>query len=49
LTKQPDQKLTPLILVSAAVTAFVLVPLLHLGDKRQDEPAGAMPAGAAVE
>jgi MFS family permease len=33
--------LTPLILVSAAFTAFafVLVPLLRLGDKRQGEPA----------
>jgi predicted MFS family arabinose efflux permease len=41
------QKLTPLILVSAAFTAFafVLVPLLHLGDKRQGMPASAMPAG----
>jgi MFS family permease len=46
-----NQKLTPLILVSAAFTAFafVLVPLLHLGDKRQGEPAATMPAGAAVE
>ena len=41
------QKLTPLILVSAAFTAFafVLVPLLRLGDKRQGVPASAMPAG----
>jgi MFS family permease len=33
--------LTPLVLVSAAFTAFafVLVPLLRLGDKRQGEPA----------
>jgi MFS family permease len=37
------QKLAPLILVSAAFTAFafVLVPLLRLGDKRQGEPGGA--------
>ena len=36
-------RLTPLILVSAAFTAFafVLVPLLHLGDKPQGQPAGA--------
>lgn len=35
--------LAPLILVSAAFTAFafVLVPLLRLGDKRQGEPVGA--------
>jgi MFS family permease len=35
-------RLTPLILVSAAFTAFalVLVPLLHLGDKQQGQPAG---------
>jgi predicted MFS family arabinose efflux permease len=35
------QKLAPLILVSAAFTAFafVLVPLLRLGDKRQGEAA----------
>jgi predicted MFS family arabinose efflux permease len=35
--------LTPLVIVSAAFTAFafVLVPLLHLGDKRQGEPATA--------
>ena len=41
------QKLAPLILVSAAFTAFafVLVPLLRLGDKRQGEPAGAALAG----
>jgi predicted MFS family arabinose efflux permease len=41
------QMLTPLILVSAAFTAFafVLVPLLRLGDKRQGMPASAMPAG----
>jgi MFS family permease len=38
--------LTPLILVSAAFTAFavVLVPLLRLGDKRQGEPVGAVVA-----
>ena len=43
-------RLTPLILVSAAFTAFafVLVPLLHLGDKRQGEVAGApIPARVA--
>jgi MFS family permease len=36
-------RLTPLILVSAAFTAFafVLVPLLRLGDKRQGEPVAA--------
>jgi predicted MFS family arabinose efflux permease len=36
--------LTPLILVSAAFTAFafVLVPLLHLGDKRQGDPAAVV-------
>ena len=41
-------RLAPLILVSAAFTAFalVLVPLLHLGDKRQGQVAGAMPTGA---
>jgi hypothetical protein len=35
-------RLTPLILVSAAFTTFtfVLVPLLHLGDKPQGQPAG---------
>jgi MFS family permease len=35
------RSLTPLILVSAAFTAFafVLVPMLRLGDKRQGEPA----------
>ncbi len=40
-------KLAPLILVSAAFTAFafVLVPLVHLGDKLQGQPAGAIPAG----
>jgi hypothetical protein len=25
--------------------AFVLVPFLHLGDKRQGQPVGAVPAG----
>jgi hypothetical protein len=32
--------LPPLVLISAAFTAFafVLVPLLRLGDKRQGEP-----------
>jgi predicted MFS family arabinose efflux permease len=42
-----QQKIAPLILVSAAFTAFafVLVPLLRLGDKRQGEPAGAALAG----
>jgi predicted MFS family arabinose efflux permease len=42
-----QQKLAPLILVSAAFTAFafVLVPLLRLGDKRQGEPAGAALGG----
>jgi len=35
-----DKSLTPLILISAAFTAFafVLVPLLRLGDKRQGDP-----------
>jgi MFS family permease len=35
--------LTPLVIVSAAFTAFafVLVPLLRLGDKRQGEPAAS--------
>jgi len=39
--------LTPLILVSAAFTAFafVLVPLLRLGDKRQGQTLGGPPAG----
>jgi predicted MFS family arabinose efflux permease len=34
--------LPPLVLISAAFTAFafVLVPLLRLGDKRQGEPLG---------
>ncbi|MFY9837893.1 MAG: MFS transporter, partial [Xanthobacteraceae bacterium] len=37
-------KLAPLVLLSAGFTAFafVLVPLLHLGDKRQGEPAAAV-------
>ena len=37
-------RLTPLILVSAAFTAFafVLVPLLRLGDKRHGQPASAI-------
>jgi predicted MFS family arabinose efflux permease len=36
-----DHNVRPLVLISAAVTAFafVLVPLLRLGDKRQGEPA----------
>ena len=36
-----NSNLTPLVLVSAAFTAFafVLVPLLRLGDKRQGQPA----------
>jgi predicted MFS family arabinose efflux permease len=39
-----ESNLTPLVLVSAAFTAFafVLVPLLRLGDKRQGEPASAV-------
>jgi hypothetical protein len=38
-----DSNLTPLVLVSAGSTsfAFVLVPLLRLGDKRQGEPGSA--------
>jgi MFS family permease len=49
-----QKTLPPLILISAACTAFafVLVPLLRLGDKRQGEPAGATapmePTGPAV-
>ncbi len=37
-----DSSLAPLIVVSAAFTAvaFVLVPLLRLGDKRQGQPLG---------
>ena len=36
-----DHNVRPLVLISAAVTAFafVLMPLLRLGDKRQGEPA----------
>jgi MFS family permease len=36
-----DHNMQPLVLISAAVTAFafVVVPLLRLGDKRQGEPA----------
>jgi MFS family permease len=44
--------LPPLVLISAAFTAFafVLVPLLRLGDKRQGEPLGlAKDAGGPVE
>jgi MFS family permease len=39
-THQFDHNLQPLILISAAFTAFafVLVPLLRLGDKRQGDP-----------
>jgi MFS family permease len=38
-----DNNLAPLVIVSAAFTAFafVLVPLLRLGDKRQGEPAAS--------
>src|ERR1700685_2592195 len=38
--------LTPLILASAAFTAlaFVLLPLLHLGDKPQGTAIGVVPA-----
>jgi MFS family permease len=45
---QFHHRLTPLILVSAAFTAFafVLVPLLRLGDKRQGQPASTTAAGA---
>jgi hypothetical protein len=34
-------KLAPLVILSAAFTAFAfaLVPLLHLGEKRQGDPA----------
>ncbi len=40
-------RLAPLILVSATFTAFafLLVPLLHLGDKRHGKPVGAVPVG----
>jgi len=39
-----DHNVRPLILISAAFTAFafVLVPLLRLGDKRQGEPAAVI-------
>jgi len=39
-----DHNVRPLILISAAFTAFafVLVPLLRLGDKRQGEPAAVV-------
>jgi MFS family permease len=42
-----NHHLPPLVLVSAAFTAFafLLVPLLRLGDKRQGQPVAAMPAG----
>ncbi len=42
-----NHHLPPLVLLSAAFTAFafLLVPLLRLGDKRQGQPVGAMPAG----
>ncbi|MFY9892801.1 MAG: MFS transporter [Xanthobacteraceae bacterium] len=41
-----DNRLAPLIIVSAAFTAFafVLVPLLRLGDKRQGQSVGIVPA-----
>ncbi len=41
-----NHRLAPLVLVSAAFTAFafVLVPLLRLGGKQQGQPAGALPA-----
>jgi MFS family permease len=44
-----DRTLAPLILVSAAFTAlaFVLLPLLHLGDKPQGAAIGVAPAGTA--
>jgi MFS family permease len=40
-------KLAPLVVLSAGLTAFafVLVPLLQLGDKRQGEPAAAAVTG----
>ena len=46
-----NNKLAPLILVSAGTTAFalVLIPLLHLGDKPQGQPAGAATQGQAVQ
>jgi MFS family permease len=42
-----NHHLPPLVLISAAFTAFafLLVPLLRLGDKRQGQPVGVMPAG----
>jgi MFS family permease len=42
-----EHRLAPLIIVSAAFTAFafVLVPLLRLGDKRQGQPVGPALAG----
>jgi MFS family permease len=45
---QFHHRLTPLILASAAFTAFafVLVPLLRLGDKRQGQPTSTMAARA---
>jgi MFS family permease len=46
-----DHHLAPLIIISAAFTAFafVLVPLLRLGDKRQGQPAGpALGGGPAA-
>jgi predicted MFS family arabinose efflux permease len=44
-------ELAPLILVSAATTAFalVLIPLLHLGDKPQGQAAGAAAEESAVQ
>jgi MFS family permease len=44
-----NNRLAPLIIVSAAFTAFafVLIPLLRLGDKRQSQPAGPALAGAS--
>jgi hypothetical protein len=43
-------ELAPLILVSAATTAFalVLIPLLHLGDKPQGQAVGAATKESAV-
>jgi MFS family permease len=42
-----QNRLAPLVILSAAFTAFafVLVPLLRLGDKPQGQPVAAMPAG----
>ena len=44
-------ELAPLILVSAATTAFalVLIPLLHLGDKPQGQAVGAAAGERAVQ